>query len=341
MKAYILGTGRSGTTALYVLLQEIFSRHCRRRPHFFYEPFLRNVHFLDDRYELMAARMNLQASISVAAMYQHLQLPLFISDPAPFLTNSYLQAIFHPLDRRPDVLIKFIRANGRFLLLRTIAPQAKAIFIIRNPADIVNSLRGRFSLFGTDFHDDDFPRFAAGLALIYGVNLPTNPAPSDVEKDLLFWYYMNRFALESFLTLPVGKRPLLLCHDELRFIPTSLVKKICDFLDVPFEADFVQAAKTRVGPVSREFILAESEQELVRSYMEKYTQLLVRHGITALESPEEIFRRFRIVKDPSRCPKRFPGLHARALEREYESLLARLESSSKAAKPGSHRRKNG
>ena len=112
------------------------------------------------------------------------------------------------------------------------------------------------------------------------------------------------------------------------------MKKICDFLAVPFEPDYVRTAQARVGPVSRAFILTEKEQELGRSYLEKYLQLLAQGGIAAFESPEEILGRYQIVKDASLSSKRFPGLHARALEREYEFLLARLEGSRTPAAPG-------
>lgn len=327
MKAYVLGTGRSGTTALYVVLQEIFSRHCRNAPHFFYEPFLRNIHFLDGRYADVASRMDLQASLSIEGMYQHLRLPLFIAAPAPFRKNSYLRGIFHPPGNRRDVLIKFIRASGRFLLFREICPEAKAIFIIRNPVDVLNSLRQRFSVFGTDFHDDDFPRFADELTKIYGLDLPRNPAPSDLEKSLLYWYHMNRFALESFAKVPQPERPLVLCHDELSRAPECLVKKICDFLAVPFEKKYLQTAQTRVGSVSRLFIMAESERGLFSATLKKYSELLSQHGIASFLSEEEILGRYRLVKKAVFQKKRFPGLHVRAQEREYESLLGRLGKS--------------
>jgi len=323
MKAYVLGVGRSGTTALYVILQEIFGRHCRRAPHFYYEPFLRNLRQLDGPYSEVAPRMDLQASLSIEGMHEHLLLPLFISDPTPYRASRFLRALFHPPDRRPDVLIKFIRACGRFLLLREICPEARAVFIIRNPVDVLNSLKGRFSLFGTDFHDDDFPRFTAGLARVYGVNPAAGPEPSELEKGLLYWYYMNRFALESFRRVPAAERPLVLCHEELRLAPERLVRKICAFLAVPYADAYVQAARRPAGSTSRDFAIAESEREILSPYLRRYERLLEQHGCRPLLSEAEILGRYRIVRSPVWQVKRFPGLHVRALEREYESLLGK------------------
>lgn len=331
MKAYVLGVGRSGTTALYVILQEIFSRHCRVS-HSYYEPFLRNIRMLDGPYAEVSSRMDLQASLSIAGMLQHLRLPLLISDPVPYRANRFLRALFHPATPRPDVLLKFIRANGRFLLLRAICPEARAVFIIRNPVDVLNSLRRRFSLFGAEFHDDDYPRFAAQMAQVCGECLPAVPEPSELEKGLLFWYGMNRFALESFARVPAAERPLVVRHEELRLDPEPLVRRICDYLAVPYDPAYLQAARRPVGSTSRDFVMAECEQELFAYYLKRYAQLLEQHGLQPLQTDGEILSRYRIVRHPVWQPRRFPGLHVRALEREYEALLAKHGASAGPAK---------
>jgi hypothetical protein len=211
--------------------------------------------------------------------------------------------------------------------LRRVCPAARAIFVIRNPVDVLNSLRQRFSLFGCEFHDDDFPRFTAELSRVYGVRVLREPDPPELEKGFLFWYYMNRFALESFARVAPAERPLVLCHDELVGACESMVRKICDFMAVPFSKSYVRVAQTRVGSVSRSFILAESERDRFAAYLNNYSQLLALHGIPSLFSNEEILGRYRWVKKAEFQEKRFSGLQVRALEREYESLLARLRHS--------------
>ena len=334
MKAYILGTGRSGTTLLYVLMQEIMSDNCRGEPHFYYEPFLRDIGLLDGRYDSVAAKMDLQESLSIEGMYQHLRLPLFVVDPAPFLDNSYLRSLFDPADGRPDLLIKFIRANGRFLLLRAICPQAKALFIIRNPLDVVNSIRQRFSFFGREFHRDDFPRFSAEAKRIYPEDFPPTAPETDVERELLFWYFMNRFALESFAGTPAAERPLLICYEEFGRDGERAIKELCLFLDVPYREKYLATARRKAGTVTRTFLLAESEQSLFREYLQKYLALLREYAIKSTVVVEDVLAKYRLAEHPVDPPKRFPGLHVRALEREYESLLIMMGASQKEkAKP--------
>ncbi|MCI0471902.1 MAG: sulfotransferase, partial [Candidatus Aminicenantes bacterium] len=157
MKICILGVGRSGTTALYTLLQEIFIDRFGKNTDFIYEPFLWDMQAFNGRYNDVVKNFDSMNSLSVEAMYHHQNLPLFIEDATAFKDNPYLDKIFHKTSE--NALIKFIRANGRFRLLTEICPEAKYIFITRNPLDVINSVVVRFSLLGSEFHRDDWDRF--------------------------------------------------------------------------------------------------------------------------------------------------------------------------------------
>lgn len=321
MKICVLGVGRSGTTALYVLAQEVLSSESQKRFHSFYEPFLRDSLYLDGPYHEVAGRMDDMASLSPEGILNHLRLPHFIDAPAPLAENAYLRGLFFPADGIEDLVVKFIRACGRFLLLDAICPQLRTVFLIRNPLDVVYSCLQRFSFFGGEFHRDDFPSFAAEVNRLYGAGLPTAEAIGTVRKELAYWYYMNRFALESFRRLDEERRPLVVCHEELVRDRKRWTRRICDHWSTAFSGRYEKTLGKPIGSVTADLVLGADEVPLFKEFFEKYLELLSAHGIPCSVSPAEVFGKYRISRDPLPRERRFYGLHARALARSYEDLL--------------------
>ena len=95
MKICIFGVGRSGTTALYVLLQHIMLNTCKGPIDFVYEPFLRDKDTFNGKYHDVVENSGYVDSLSFEGIFNHLSLPLFIDNPAVYRDNLFLHNIFN------------------------------------------------------------------------------------------------------------------------------------------------------------------------------------------------------------------------------------------------------
>lgn len=276
MKVCILGVGRSGTTALYTLLQEIFIDRFGKHSDFVYEPFLWDMEALNGRYSDVITHVDSMNSMSIEGMYHHQNLPMFIKNPAGFKENSYLDKIFNRTSE--NTLIKFIRANGRFRLLSEICPSGKFIFIIRNPLDVINSVVIRFSLLGSEFHKDDWNRFTREVNSLYGKStIVGEKIRSQVEKEVLYWYYMNKFALESFEQ--TNNKPLMICFEDYVSRREFWVDKMCDYIGLQRKDIYYAHSKKIAGSQTPKTNLSRLEFAMLAGYMDKYKALLTAAGI--------------------------------------------------------------
>lgn len=276
MKVCILGVGRSGTTALYCLVQEMMIDRYGEDVDFIYEPFLWDKTAFNGKYSEVKDNFNSMNSISSPGIYFHQKLPLFIEDPEKYKTNEYVGDIFAPNDDKQNILVKFLRANGRFLLLNRVCPDCKFIFIVRNPVDVINSVITRFSFYGSEFHKDDFGRFKDEIARIYGVHITPGESDSRVKKEALYWYYMNKFALESFEK--TENKPLIVCYEDYVSNNESQVDKICDLIGLEKKDIYYKYSKKEGGSLTKQNYLNRREIELLGGYLKKYKELLKMAG---------------------------------------------------------------
>lgn len=277
MKICILGVGRSGTTAIYTFLQEILMNQFGNDVDFVYEPFLWNKDVFNGKHSDVIGNFKYMDSISIEGIYHHQKLPLFIENPGKYKKNEYLKSFFFRSNSRKNILIKCVRANGRFLLLNKICPKCKFIFIIRNPLDVINSVIVRFSFFGGEFHRDDFKRFADEVNVLYGANQKIEVVKTQVEKEVLYWYYMNKFALESFVK--VKPKPLIICYEDYISQRKEWVDKICSFLELTPKDKFYSFSETPGGSKTETVNLNKQELKLLTWYLKKYQELLKIAGI--------------------------------------------------------------
>ena len=270
---------RSGTTALYSLVQEILPEQLGESVDFIYEPFLWEKDVFNDKYNEVTENFKYMDSVSIEGIYHHLKLPLFITDPGKYVKNEYLKEIFQPNNLHSCILFKFVRANGRVLLLDRICPGCKFIFIIRNPIDVINSAVVRFSLYGSEFHKDDFKRFVKEVNSIYGEVIEEERIESQVEKEVLYWYYMNRFALETFKKLK--KKTLIICYEDYVSNRKLWVNRICDFLGIQRKEKYYEFSEAQGGSSTKTVNLDKIEFQLLAGYMDRYKELLKSQGIAS------------------------------------------------------------
>lgn len=262
MKVVILGVGRSGTTALYRLLQDILKEKYDDVD-FVYEPFLWDYKKLNDMYENIVEKFNYTDSISIEGSYENKKLPLFIekNELNNYTNNDYLNCMF----KSENILAKFIRANGRINLIKEMFPDAKIILITRNPIDTINSSSELFSYYGSEFFESDYERFKNEVLDIYGDSIST---VSPIEKEVYYWYYMNKFALESF----DEKSMLKLTHESFIFDKEKTITSILDYLEIKDIniAKYIDNSKKIVGPKTKNINITENEFHILKKFNTRY-----------------------------------------------------------------------
>jgi len=296
MNVCILGIARSGTTILYTLLQKILMDNYDQNVEFIYEPFLWDKDCFNDILVRVSQGFDYMDSISIKGVYNHLKLPLMIENPDQYKKNEYLNSLLDSSSEKKHILSKFIRACGRYLLLYTISPETKFIFNIRNPVDSVNSITTNFSFYGGEFHRDDFSRFIIEVNRVFGKSYKKEWFEVRLEKELFYWEYMNRFALESFAKTP--QKPLILCHEDILINKNKYLQNICDYLKVPLKPKYKDLLLEKVGPITDKYEVSKKELEVYKRYLNEYTGILKDHEIPVSFKNDDILKKYKVTSKP-------------------------------------------
>lgn len=276
MKVCIFGVGRSGTSAIYSLLQKIMNDQLEGGTDFVYEPFLWDRDVFNGPYEAYAEKFPYLDSLSAEGMFYHQKLPLFMESPDTYRHDPFLTSLLTPAENRSHLLLKSIRMNGRFEVLRACDPEAKFIFVLRNPIDVVNSVIRIFSFFGKGFHRDDFPRFKEDILRLYG----EVPAEDDaVRQSAAYWLYMNRFVVDR---LPGHTGILTIPHEYYISKRQEAVSRICEFLGLECRDSYVDASARKVGALTGSVNLTRREYETLHPMLAGYDSFLKALGFANL-----------------------------------------------------------
>lgn len=345
MTINILGVGRSGTSALYSIIQQMMEDQLDGELESIYEPFLRDQTLCGGDVNKLSVRANFKYidSLSLEGMYNHSILPMFIDNPKQHKENTFLNKLYgihkekNTLSFLPKKtkkpkhqLIKYIRANGRYCLLNAIEPDARSIFIIRNPFDVGNSIKRMFSFYGGEFHKDDQQRFIDEVNNIYGTNYGKETFENYLDEQLFYWYYMNRFALESFETSK--KKPLVICYEMYVSDRKHILENICDHLAFNFDEKYISTAASVVGPKTKQKTLSTSEYKVADKYLTKYFHLLDTHHIPYDFSKEDVVKPYVAKEEKATVQSKWYGLHSRAVTNYINKQITPLNVSQKPTK---------
>ncbi len=323
MDVFVFGVGRSGTTMLYRLVQEILLSRSGRDFESIYEPFIWNPAVFDGLYEDTTRHFGQTRSVSIAGIYAHLATPLFVKEPGPL--DDYLRLeVFQLLAARGesrDRVAKLIRGNGRMAIFRALNPAARFVLLTRNPTENVNSLKNKFSFYGDDFYPSDWPRFVAEVGDQRIVHQP-DWAAQQAEYSL----QMNRAAL-GFARR--DDATLVLEFDNFRSDKAAAVRALCCFLDVDCEERDLDRVSSSIGPVTPRVALSEAEFESAFRYDAPYDELCAAAGIERARGGHEVAARFagRCTEPPVALD--YQGLTTNRLRNillERESELAALRA---------------
>jgi hypothetical protein len=144
-----------------------------------------------------------------------------------------------------------------------------------------------------------------------------------VEKELFYWYYMNKFALQSFAGR--SNKPLILCHEEMSRDRKSFIEQLCTFIDIPIKPGYTALSAERVGHTTKRFKAHPTELELLAHYLEKYTGLLHEHGIPYHFTGEEILKKYETAAESVFLPSEIYGLSPLKFKSRYEQDKKILE----------------
>lgn len=267
---FVVGVGRSGTTLVYRTLQQIFSGLHGEDYASTYEPLIWNHELFDRPYEDCAPLFGKTASLSAEGIYLHQKIPLFIEQPEPIETYLWSPVIRHISalhgPGKPH-LAKFIRMSGRLPLLRKLNARAKIVIVVRNPLDLVNSVKFKFSYFGDDFYSSDFARFCRereGKLLLD----PENNSWAQRQAE-----YAYQMSCASLAFAASDKQTLVIDYDQLNAGEFSLAAKLCKFLGLETTEDAVVRSRQKRGPTTQSVQLQPSEFEQIKPYLSAYTRI--------------------------------------------------------------------
>jgi hypothetical protein len=271
MKIAVIGLGRSGTKAIYSALQEMLIARNPSEAEFVYEPFLYDRDTFDKRFSDVKSLFGKEDARSQEGIMNHILLPLFIRNPDDWRMNSFINGLLTPHQPQHSLLLKFIRANGRIRLLHRICPELKFIFVIRNPLDAIHSILQRFSYFGGEFHEDDYPRFQQELQVVYPDSV-NGSILSNAARQTLFWYYMNRFALETFRDEKIDV--IHVCLESYSVNPKPYFEQFYSMLGSSGEIIPESHAKKRIGAITTHYDISANDYDSVLPFLEMYPALL-------------------------------------------------------------------
>ncbi len=251
-KLLIAGVGRSGTTAIYSLLQDIMESQYPKDIDYVYEPFLWDRQALNKLYKDIDPEWRYCSTLSVDAAFYNKKIPLLCGPSMLDVGDGereFIRRMFTP-EGKTHLLCKAIRINGRLPLVKHLDSDVKLIFMMRNPVDVINSSVEMFSFFGGDFYSSDYSRFIEEVKGIYGQDILVRlgfKSDTYVQKEFLYWYFMNRFSVDYLRESGVDF--LFLSYEEYVSNRVESIKKICKYVGITYDESFVESSKSVVGPV--------------------------------------------------------------------------------------------
>lgn len=269
-KIFIIGIGRSGTTAIYSILQRIIRIQLQKGVEFVYEPFLWDRSVFNKMYTDINDEFDNVSSLSVDAIYNHKKLPLFIDEEHvhKYLNNGFVQSLTEPEVPNNILLAKYIRANGRILLLKQLAPDAKFIFLLRNPLDVINSSINMFSFYGGELFSSDYSRFRRQVKEIWGENAASHKLRDVSECD--YWFYMNRFVVDRYDDNDSNILPVF--YENYIQNRGAELLRICEFMNVKFDQSYVAESERKIGPSNSFSNLTKRGYQSLLPYLERYQE---------------------------------------------------------------------
>ena len=243
---FILGTGRSGTTILGIVL----SMH--RAVGYLNEPkaIWHLIHPCEDiigNYSRSDAKYRLTAEDATNEMCHH-AAQMF----GAYLTATGSQRL---VDKYPELIF-------RVDFVRALFPDARFIFLIRNGWDTCHSIAAWSKRLGVQIKGEKHDWWGVDdrkWCLLVEQLVKTSPFFSEIANEIKqFERHLDRAAVEWILTMQEGLRLMqtasncihLVRFEELTLDPDKTLAALCDFCELPADSTFVNYARQTLHPVS-------------------------------------------------------------------------------------------
>lgn len=318
---FIFGVGRSGTTMVYGFCQRVFQHLVGKNYRSIYEPYIWNSVLFNKPYEECAEHFGKTSSISIEGIHNHLNTPLFSSENPDLkaLDDDFYQK-FMPSGDSVIQVVKLIRGNGRMALFRQLNPEAKFIVMIRNPIDVVNSVKYKSSFFGDDFYPSDYPRFCQELKETG--SLTTDPeSASWAERHAEYCYQMNRAALEFSAH---DQNTMVFEYDNFAKDKAAAMGQVLRFLELPEEPEFLAHLEAPIGPTTPSVSLSESEFNAIARFEELHDVLCMQAGIRRSKAGLEVLKQYKGQCTNDDYDENYDGLTTNPLRRVIWRLKTQI-----------------
>ena len=275
-KILVVGVGRSGTTAIYSLLQRILESTNPGSIDYVYEPFHWDRATFNKPFSKLNGQFQRISSLSVEGIYHHKSMPLFCDDHSQIGTDtqSWLKSLLQPNGTNTHSLIKSIRAGGRLPAIKQLSPELKIIALFRNPLEVINSSINMFSFFGDDFYQSDYERFIAEVKQRESAQ-SIIASEKRVEREYSFWRHMNEQMAEDATAKKLDILPVI--HEQYISQRELIVREICNHVGVEFNPAFVEYASESVGPTTeKKNNLTAQEYLFLEKQLDSYQSMVAR-----------------------------------------------------------------
>lgn len=218
MKINLYGVGRSGTKAIQLyLILSLIKKYGKIGLN--YEPFLWQDHLV--RY------------YNTPGILEHKKLPFFVNEKEieVYKNSSFL----NELNFYENGITKFIQGNGRINLINEVMKPDFNIFVIRDIYDVLSSINSlRWDFFGKKLPKEyDWNKFLlesknkfSDILNNIKIDLELN---SDIGKNALYWYLMNKVAIKQLKKLVIDNKNVFI----LKFEDIASINNLIEKLGLP------------------------------------------------------------------------------------------------------------
>ncbi|MDE0466451.1 MAG: sulfotransferase [Candidatus Poribacteria bacterium] len=242
---FILGTGRSGTTILGIVLsmhREVgYLNEPKAMWHLIhpYEDVIGNYSQTDAKYRLTAEDATDEMHRRASQMF------------GAYLTATRSQRL---VDKYPELIF-------RVSFVRALFPDARFIFLVRNGWDTCHSIATWSERLGVQINGEKHDWWGVNdrkWRLLVEQLIRTDPTFSEIADEVKrFERHLDRAAVEWILTMQEGIRLRqassdyihLLRFEELTLEPDKTLAELCDFCELSTDSTFRQYARQTLHPV--------------------------------------------------------------------------------------------
>lgn len=202
MKINIFGVGRSGTKAVQLYITYLLAKKYNY-VWLNYEPFRYQTRKLGRGFD--------------RGMHLHENTPLFLDNNSNYFNREFNKFCNDLVDSYEVVVSKFIRGNGRINLINEYTQPNLSFLVVRDLYSIlISSAKANWCIISKK----EWESFIKEASQLYPIPKYTNYFADKLYVVAIYWYVMNKYALEN------AKELIIIDYNELNLIQQYCSKNI-------------------------------------------------------------------------------------------------------------------